>query len=171
MQISQTKDQIKALASLQSHCELRNILLQGCTVQRARSGAAFLAPYTAKPTLSNVSERMSGRDLFVEVSFEYSAWDSAEPPERLFSVNCSFEAHYIVAADHAPSSDEVASFSKGNAVFNCWPYVREFLRDITSRLGHSAPPLPLLRIVRKKAGGPRLEPGAEPEGQGVAGGG
>jgi hypothetical protein len=87
----------------------------------------------------------------VEVSFEYTAWDSSEPSERLFKIDCTFEVCYLLRDDYEPAEEEKSSFARGTAVFNCWPYAREFLSDITARLGHQTPALPLLRITPKKA--------------------
>jgi len=151
MLISQTAEQIKALGALQDHCEIEAITLQSCTAMRAKHGTSFNAPFSAKPKVSNISQVFDGRELVVEVSFEYAAWDSADPPERVFSVNCTFEVSYRITDGHVPSESERTAFSKGTAVFNCWSYAREFLRDITARLGHQPPILPLLRIIPKKA--------------------
>ncbi len=152
MQISQTQEQIRALSSLQAHCEIRDITLLSSSVSRAKAGNEFKAPFSAKPALSNVSPVLRGSSLVVEVSFEYSAWDSSEPPERLFAVHCTFEVDYeLRPPGFVPSDEELASFCRGTAVFNCWPYAREYLRDITSRIGHRAPTIPLLRIVPKKS--------------------
>lgn len=151
MQISQTQEQIQALSSLQSHCEIQDIALLSSNVSRAKMGNEFKAPFSAKPILSNVGSTIRNQALVVEVSFEYAAWDSSEPQERLFAVNCTFEVVYeLRPAGFVPSDDEISSFSRGTAVFNCWPYAREYFRDITSRIGHRTPVLPLLRIVPKK---------------------
>ena len=147
MKISQTPEQIKALSALQNHCEIDSVTLQSCSTTRANAGTEFKEPFSITPALSNISSGVKRDRLVVEVSFEYNAWDSAEPSERLFQVNCTFEAIYLIQDGHLPSEEERASFSKGTAVFHCWPYAREFLRDITSRLGHQTPTLPLLRIV------------------------
>jgi hypothetical protein len=151
MQISQTKEQMRALIALQENCEMLNVNLLSCTATKAKEGTQFKEPYSAKPALSNISPLLQGEAFIVEVSFEYNAWDSSEPPQRMFCVNCTFEASYRLKDGYSPSKEEAASFSRGTAVFNCWPYAREFLRDITARLGHPTPPLPLLRIVPKKA--------------------
>jgi hypothetical protein len=95
-----------------------------------------------------------GDQFVVDVSFEYAAWDSSETPQRLFQVNCTFEVVYQISDGYLPSDEERSSFSRGTAVFNCWSYAREFLRDITARLGHQTPVLPLLRIIPKKAESP-----------------
>ena len=156
MLISQTKEQIKALSAVQANCEIQSVTLLSCNVIRAKEGSRFREPYSIKPALSNIASSRCDGQLVVEVSFEYSAWDSSEPPERLFQVNCTFEVTYQLNENYDPAPEEIASFSRGTAVFNCWPYAREFLQDISSRIGHRAPTLPLLRIVPK-----RVEPSSQ----------
>jgi hypothetical protein len=151
MRLSQTTEQIKALTAFQDHCEMDTITLQSCAATRAKAGTEFKEPFEVKPALSNIASSFQGQHFVVEVSFEYTAWDSSEPPERLFKVDCTFEVSYRLRDEYQPTEEEKSSFSKGTAVFNCWPYAREFLRDITARLGHQTPPLPLLRISPKKA--------------------
>lgn len=150
MRLSQTTEQIKALVSFQDHCEMDGITLQSCSASRAKAGAVFVEPFAVKPVLSNIASSFQGQKFVVEVSFEYTAWDSSEPSERMFKVDCTFEVLYRLRDDYQPTDEEKMSFSKGTAVFNCWPYAREFLRDITARLGHQTPALPLLRIIPKK---------------------
>lgn len=151
MQLSQTKEQIQALSAVQANCEIQSITLLSSGVTRAKTGGVFREPFSVRPALSNISSSRQGKSLVVEVSFEYSAWDASEPPERLFLVTCCFEVSYELHDGFDPSPEEMNSFSRGTAVFNCWPYAREFLRDMTSRMGHQTPVLPLLRIVPKKA--------------------
>jgi hypothetical protein len=150
MQIAQTHEQISALRKFQNYCEILNVLLLSCNASRAKSMSEFNEPFSIRPQLSNVSHSQQGGVFLVEVSFEYSAWDSSEPPQRIFDVNCTFEVSYRVRDEYIPSEEERSSFSRGTAVFHCWPYAREFFTDITSRLGHTVPALPLLRITPKK---------------------
>ncbi len=152
--ISQTPEQIKALSAFQGHCEIQGIKLQSCNATSATAGTSFREPFSVKPALSNISSSVRGDQFVVDVSFEYAAWDSSETPQRLFQVNCTFEVVYQISDGYLPSDEERSSFSRGTAVFNCWSYAREFLRDITARLGHQTPVLPLLRIIPKKAESP-----------------
>lgn len=149
MELSQTEEQIRALGEFQNHCEIRDVTLLTCQCSRAKGGSVLIEPVSIKPSLSNISSHLERNSFVVEVSFEYAAWDSSEPPERAFQVNCTFEAVYEMMDGYEPSEDAKRSFSRGTAVFNCWPYAREFLRDITARLGHQTPVLPLLRITPK----------------------
>lgn len=163
MHISQTNEQIAALSAFQNHCEIQGITLQSCMATRAKAGTEFREPFSVKPTLSDIASSLQGDQFVVEVSFEYTAWDSSEPPTRLFSVNCTFEVAYRIRDNYVPSEQEKSSFCKGTAVFNCWPYAREFLRDITARLGHQTPALPLLRITPKKTEVPELPKVSTPQ--------
>jgi hypothetical protein len=158
MQISQTKEQLRALSGFQANCEIQTVHLLSCSATRAREGATFTDPFKAKPTLSNVEPSIRGGALAVEISFEYTAWDSSDPPERLFCIHCTFEALYRIREEYTPTEEGISSFSRGTAVFNCWPYAREFIQAMISRLGHTAPALPLLRIIPKKAPQDSLPP-------------
>jgi hypothetical protein len=122
-----------------------------CNAIRAKGGAQFVEPFSARPMLSNVTGSQDNDHFIVEVSFEYSAWDSSDPQQRIFLINCTFEVCYRIRDSYTPTEAERQSFSRGTAVFNCWPYAREYFRDITARLGHPTPVLPLLRITPKKA--------------------
>lgn len=150
MRISQTTEQISALRSFQDHCEIESISLLSSNARRAKTGVSFVEPYSVRPSLSSVSSAQDGNLFIVDVSFDYSAWDSSEPSMQLFQVACTFEVCYRLREDYAPTEEEKTSFSRGTAVFNCWPYAREFFRDITARLGQIAPALPLLRIIPKQ---------------------
>jgi len=151
--ISQTPEQIRALSSFQGHCEIQGVKLQSCNAVSAAAGTQLREPFSVKPALSNISSSQRGDQFVVDVSFEYAAWDSSETPQRLFQVNCTFEVVYQISDGYLPNDEERSSFSRGTAVFNCWSYAREFLRDITARLGHQTPVLPLLRIIPKKPEG------------------
>lgn len=161
MRIEQTREQIAALSAFQNHCEIENVILQSCSATKAKAGTILKQPFSAKPAVSNVGAFLHGEHFTVEVSFEYGAWDSSEPPERLFFVTCTFEVTYRIVDGYHPSEDEKTSFAKGTALFNCWPYAREFLRDITARLGQQPPALPLLRITPKSTP-PKIEERQEP---------
>src|SRR4051794_7551852 len=106
MLISQTKEQIAALKSLQDRCELENITLLSCSAVRAKAGSNFAEPFSVRPMLSNISSSQDGEQFVVEVSFEYAAWDSSEPQQRLFLVNCVFEVCYRLRESYVPSEAE-----------------------------------------------------------------
>jgi hypothetical protein len=72
------------------------------------------------------------------------------PPTLLFSIECAFDLDYeIQGGTFEPTPQSIAAFKDGNAIFNAWPYARELVNSLTSRMDLHAPPLPFLRIVPK----------------------
>jgi hypothetical protein len=69
--------------------------------------------------------------------------------EQLIAIECAFEVDYALQDDFVPSPEHVKAFREGNAVFNVWPFFREYLHSQMQRMG--LPPLtaPFLRIVPK----------------------
>ena len=150
IRLAQTQEQFSALRRFQDKCELETITLLACNATRGDAGADYNAPYSIRPGVSNVSSSQSDRTFVVKISFDYDAWDASEPSQRLFQVNCTFEVAYKLREGYIPSDEEKTSFSRATAVFNCWPFAREFFRDMTNRLGHNAPVLPLLHVIPKQ---------------------
>jgi hypothetical protein len=73
-----------------------------------------------------------------------------EPDQRrqLILIECSFEAEYRFR-DDMPSEEQIEAFGSANAVFNCWPFFREFVQTSVARMHFPPPPVPFLRLVRK----------------------
>ena len=69
--------------------------------------------------------------------------------EPVVSVECSYEVDYVIGEDFEPSAEHVKAFKDGNAIFNVWPYFREYLQNNLQRMG--LPPLvaPFLRLQPK----------------------
>lgn len=159
IQLAPTTEQLSALRRFQAKCEMETITLLACNATRGDAGSVYTEPYSIKPAVSNVSCSQNGRFFVAKISFDYVAWDSSEPSQRLFQVNGTFEVCYRLHEGYAPTEEEKNSFSRATAVFNCWPYAREFFRDMTGRLGHNAPVLPLLHVIPKQT----TTPGDPPE--------
>jgi hypothetical protein len=62
------------------------------------------------------------------------------------TVECAYEVDYLVREKFELRADHVTAFKDGNAIFNAWPYFREFLQSSLQRMG--LPPLvaPFLRL-------------------------
>lgn len=87
----------------------------------------------------------------IEVRFNMQSYDSSEPPALLFGVECAFDVDYeIEDKSFQPSAESITAFKDGNAIFNCWPYARELVQNITSRMELHPPPIPLLRLIPKQ---------------------
>jgi len=96
-------------------------------------------------------------NLGILASFQIGGFDSSEPAKLLFEAECTFELLYeLIDKSFKPESASIAAFKDGNAIFNCWPYAREFFNSVTTRMALSPPPLPLLKIIPKLNPPPQL---------------
>lgn len=65
------------------------------------------------------------------------------------SVECDFEADYELADGFTLSPEAARAFKDGNAVFNMWPYFREYLQSSLQRMGLPVLTAPFLRLQPK----------------------
>jgi hypothetical protein len=144
MLISPTREEFKAAQSLQTHCELERIALLRSSGWRAPAGTHLSEPYTLNESHSSAARQIDDA-LAVEVSFDAFAVDANKI--RVFSIECAYELCYGLKEGYRPTANEVEAFKSGNAIFNCWPYFREFFQNLTSRMGETPPPLPFLRVA------------------------
>jgi len=70
-------------------------------------------------------------------------------PEPVILVECAYEVDYVLREGFEITSEHMKAFKDGNAIFNAWPYFREYLQNNLQRMG--LPPLvaPFLRIQPK----------------------
>ncbi|MCL4784814.1 MAG: hypothetical protein KJZ70_17405 [Bryobacterales bacterium] len=64
-------------------------------------------------------------------------------------VEASFETDYSLRHGYVPPDEAVCAFKDGNAIFNVWPYFRELLQSVTTRMGHPALTAPFLKLHPK----------------------
>lgn len=90
--------------------------------------------------------RRSDKDgsFLIRADFTFSVKeDDGKAP---VSVKASFELQYQLPADLKPASAELEEFGKSNAIFNAWPYWREYLQSALVRMGLPAFTLPVYRL-------------------------
>lgn len=71
----------------------------------------------------------------------------------LLSVHATFELRYRVPEGFSASQKEFESFTETNAVFNAWPYFREFIQSMTTRMNLPPVVLPLFRLGEQTSEG------------------
>lgn len=81
-------------------------------------------------------------------------------PDPIITIHATFELEYSIPPGTALTSEELAAFAGTNAIFNAWPYWREFVQSTCVRMGH--PPL-LLPVFRLQHLGQRMKGVPNPE--------
>jgi len=151
MIIAQEPEAIRHAQSLQAKCELRRVTLRQCHASLEGLQSAMTAPFSLRLSHNTQASSILDGILRIEVRFQIQSFDKSDPPSLLFNVDCAFDLDYeIEDKTYQPSPEAIAAFKDGNAVFNCWPYTREFVQSITTRMGVHPPPIPLLRIIPKQ---------------------
>ena len=85
-----------------------------------------------------------GKDrLVVEVAFsmvgaESAAKELSEKRAVVVKVECAFQATYNLSPEFQLSTEHAEAFLNGNAIFNTWPYFREYLQSSLTRMGYPA---------------------------------
>lgn len=77
---------------------------------------------------------------------------TATPPEELVSIRAGFEVCYRLPVDtDAPSGEVLEKFGQHNAIFNTWPYWREYLQSQLARMSLPTFMLPVFRLPNHPA--------------------
>jgi hypothetical protein len=90
--------------------------------------------------------------VFLETEFVFSMGEASEDKDEskpLIAIECCFEAEYHLAPNFTPSEKQIEAFRYANAVFNCWPFFREFVQTSVTRMHFPPPPVPFLRLSKK----------------------
>jgi hypothetical protein len=159
MIISQTPEEIKAALALQKKCELKRVVLRQSSASRQEHPeTALTPPFSITISHNSVANEVSNGTLRIEGSVQVKGHDSSKPVMPVFNIECTFDLDYeIQDPSFQPEAESIAAFKDGNAIFNLWPYAREFVNNLTSRMELNAPALPLLRISPKKSGPDKQE--------------
>lgn len=136
-----------------SRSELQNIVLVD---GRATLSPAFVTEgcHFSSEGLSVQVQQHAGkvwiRDrniLCTLIRFVFTAKEkNAKNKSPLVNISATILAEYQLAEGFAPSVQEQKAFLAANAVFNCWPYWREFVQSTAGRMNLPPLTLPFFRV-------------------------
>src|SRR3569623_75710 len=154
MIISQTPEEMMAASSLIAKCELKRIRMHQCSASLEGETESLSGPFDLSVSHNSTAGEIAANILPVQVQFRFESHDSSTEKILLFTVECTFDLDYQLEADFDPTPESVSAFNDGIAIFNSWPYAREYAQNVTTRMALKPPPLPLLRMVPKKQSTP-----------------
>lgn len=105
---------------------------------------------------AKVIEPIKGENIRILADFKIEAVDDSNTEESNlhpnkktgFSINASFILLYCLPIDTGFSIDDLNMFANVNGIFNCWPYWRELVQSLTTRMGLTSLTIPLLKIPK-----------------------
>jgi len=145
--IEQDSDQWKLAYSLQSRAEIQSVRLVDANVccKIKLDEASF--PLNLQLNFTPEETTLKDNRLSIPVSFCFKI--SGKDGTEAVVILCRLEAAYDLAEGFEPNNEEITAFKKGNAIFNCWPYFREYVQNSVTRMDYPAPTVPYLRLVPK----------------------
>ena len=171
MIIEQTKEQFEGAIRFHTHSEIASVRLSRAKLwskERITRLGSLQVDFDVnfKPGRVMIDDRAVA--LETDFVFVIAGAEAEQSNDRshIVIIECCFEVDYVLSPDYKPTEADVAAFRSANAVFNCWPFFREFIQNSITRMNYPPPTVPFLRIVRKPET-PRQElPSAEiPTGQ------
>lgn len=131
-------------------CELQRVVLTQCDLRRGSLATEDRGPY--KLHLNSNVEFTELRDAYLYTIVRLKASSHADGGKSLFDVDLAYELEFLYHGPK-PKDVEIREFIETTPLFLAWPYLRESLNGLCSRMELSPPPLPLLKTLPASANG------------------
>src|ERR1041385_165173 len=145
--IEQDEKQFRAASEFSTHAELDRVTLVQAAVEKSTNIGSLSRPFEISFDYEPGVAAVKSGSANLQVRFDFRAADAAH--NDAVTVKCTLEASYSLAKDYSPGSDVVHAFHSANAVFNSWPFFREYVQSTVLRMNMPAPPVPLMRLVAR----------------------
>ena len=95
----------------------------------------------------------SGDDelLLIRVSFSLEVHEESDEKKMQAEIHGIYELSYRVPSKGNLSAEELDEFGRVNAVFNAWPYWREYVQASLARMSMPSFTIPVFRVQREGA--------------------
>jgi hypothetical protein len=146
-----TPDIVKSAGKVAAAVELRNILL---VEGKAALAAQFVekgCQFPQKGWSVQVGHRgkfaiQKKKTLRTTLQFTFTATEKGSKSKPLLVIAATFVAEYEMAEGFNPLTEDLNAFVNANAVFNCWPYWREYVHSTAARMNLPPLTLPFFRV-------------------------
>ncbi len=150
--IFQTKEETELAIAVNHNAQISDMRLARAKVSADSPRNALKAPIAVSMGVKAKQAEGPAGQLCVEVSIRLtgSRKEGTSKNRTIVCVECTFEVSYQLRPDFTPTAEQIKAFKDGNAIFNCWPYCRQYVQDMILRLGYPPLILPLLRVQAKQ---------------------
>jgi hypothetical protein len=150
--IRQSPDEVKLSFNLQRRADIISVHLVGASIDSHPEPRKYGTDLSISVGHKCTAETSGDRAVATRIDFLLVASPKDDEKVRVFHIKCSFRVTYQLEKDYTPSPEEIEAFSTANAVFNVWPYFREFAQNTLVRMGLSGEPtVPFLKLIPKPA--------------------
>lgn len=171
--IEQNSDQTRLAFEVNQHATIHRIRLARARLAAHSLETSPISPIAVTFHFKSKSLPAPAGSLRVEIDFRMTGVEPQPKPARhgrtaqptpkrppTVLVECAFELDYLLHAGFILTPAHAKAFKDGNAIFNAWPFFREYLQNNLLRMG--LPPLtaPFVRLQPKAklAKAPTVQP-------------
>jgi hypothetical protein len=149
--IEQTLDDTRLAFQVHSNAAIQSMRVASSKWKSAAPDQSEDVPIRLEFNLKSKQAAAPPEMLRLEISFRTEGTkDGAKSDTKAFSVECVYEVDYLLKEGFQITPEQVTAFKDGNAIFNTWPYFREFLQSAVQRMGFPPPTAPFLRLQPKQ---------------------
>ena len=131
---------LAAIARVAKRSELKSLRLVAIKAECNKSVMGTLVPSV---DLNCKPARVEGNALEVICEYKFTAHSNAAVA---VSSTFTYLLDYAISGGESPSAGDLAEFANANGALNSWPFVREVLFGLTSRMGFPPYTLPLMHF-------------------------
>ncbi|SPF49392.1 hypothetical protein SBA4_4050006 [Candidatus Sulfopaludibacter sp. SbA4] len=151
MIIQRDKDQLTNAIHLHTKAEIRLVrLVESRLYSRPRIESVPAEGLSVEIDFKPGAFSIEGASLTVDTDFTFALTQEGDRDHPAVRIDCRFEGLYHLIPDYSPTTEQIEAFRAANAVFNCWPFFREYVQNMTVRMGIPPPPIPFLRLAEKQ---------------------
>jgi preprotein translocase subunit SecB len=130
--------------SLQARMRLRDVSLFECEAKGAGPPNAPVEPVSLTVDLDSAVSQQTGGGIDFAVTLRVACEGALT-----FHIEATYLVRYCYFDRAKPASKtELAAFRKASPAMAAWPYIRETVQSLATRMGFPTEPLPLLRLIR-----------------------
>jgi len=149
--IFQTKEETELAIAVHRNAQISEVRLARAKVTADRPGNVLKDPISVSMGVKAKDVKGADGQLLVEVSFRLAGAKKGDQAndKTVLCVECTFEVSYQLRPEFTPTTEQIKAFKDGNAIFNCWPYCRQYVQEMIQRMGFPPLVLPFFRVQTK----------------------
>jgi hypothetical protein len=136
------------LARIGSAVQIDNVRLSEGQFRSFADPSSVAEELAAKSSHDAFVTRDPGDDarFLISVRFQLQIRETTGEEELQAEISAAFDLSYRLPTEDPFSAEEIEGFGQLHAVFNAWPYWREFVQTSLSRMALPSLTLPLYRM-------------------------
>jgi hypothetical protein len=148
MEVEKKIKNFKALSKVVKKADLESIFLARCTVWRSLDALEY--ENVALEVVSEGSLLEQNKEHFIAKTSFSAKGQPEEGEKEVASLESEYILTYSLKGREQVTTEDLEQFCHINAIYNAWPYWREFLQNMSNRMELPTLTLPLLKFRQEK---------------------